>query len=254
MTEPIKAIIVDDEAPAREVIKTYLQDFPEIQLAAECDNGFEAVKRVQQEKPHLLFLDIQMPKLTGFELLELLEDPPVVIFSTAYDQFALKAFEVSAADYLLKPYTKERFRKAVHRAMKSLGNPLTARKVARDVLQHRQEMQPYLERVVAKDEDSIFIIPVEKLYWLEAQGDYVMLHTKDGRFLKQQTMNYFENHLDPGLFVRIHRSHIVKLNIIKQLQQLGKETYRVVLQNGQHLPVSKSGRVRLKKLLGGTAR
>jgi two-component system LytT family response regulator len=245
----IKTIIIDDEAPARALIKNYLEDFEDIDVAAEASNGFDGIKAIQEQQPDLLFLDIQMPKITGFELLELLDNPPVIIFSTAYDQYALKAFEKSAADYLLKPYSRERFREAVNRARLFVRNKTKHREVINGIVRSRDAQPEFLERVVVKEGAQIFVIPVDKLQWLEAQDDYVMLYLKDGQFLKQKTMKYFEEHLNPKDFVRIHRSFIVRMAMIKQIELSGKESYTVVLTNGQRLPVSKSGHARLKEML-----
>jgi two-component system LytT family response regulator len=245
-----KVVIIDDESPARDVIKSYLADFPETEVAAEASNGFDGVKAIQEHQPDLLFLDIQMPKISGFEMLELLEEPPVIIFSTAYDQYALKAFEKSAADYLLKPYSRERFREAVSRALLFVRDRSKQHDVVKGIARHRDAQPEFLERVVVKQGAQIFVIPVDKLLWLEAQDDYVMLHLKDGEFLKQKTMKYFEEHLNSKDFVRIHRSSIVRISMIKQLELSGKETYSVVLNNGQKLPVSKTGHAKLKAILG----
>ena len=188
MKRKITVIIIDDEAPAREVIKTYLRDYPDMDIIAECDNGFTAVKKIQDLQPDLVFLDIQMPKLTGFEMLELLDEPPVIIFSTAYDQYALKAFQVNAADYLLKPYTRERFDVALRRALVFVGNKAENSAKINQIQNHLSQSIEYLERIAVKSGAQIFVIPVQKLLYLEAQDDYVMLYTKDDNYLKQQTM------------------------------------------------------------------
>ncbi len=249
MNKSYNVVIIDDEAPAREVIKNYLKDNSEINIKAECENGFEGIKAIQQFKPDIIFLDIQMPKITGFEILELLEEKPVIIFSTAYDQYALKAFEVNAADYLLKPYSRERFAEALNRALAlTQDKPASDRIIEGVVNQHDKDVE-YLERLVVKTGSKVSIIPVTKLYWLEAQDDYVMLHSKDGNFLKQKTMKYFESHLDPKEFVRTHRSYIVRISIIKQIELFGKESYQVMLTNGKSLPVSRTGHAKLKAIL-----
>ncbi len=245
----ISAIIIDDEAPARTVIRQYLQDFPDIEITAECSNGFDGLKQINALSPDLIFLDIQMPKLTGFEMLEIIDEPPVVIFSTAFDQYALKAFEVSAADYLLKPYSKERFAEAVKRAKLFLQDQPRNKQVISDLLKHKDERIEFLKRVVVKTGHKIHLIPVEKLLWLEAQDDYVMLHTKDGSHLKAKTMKFFEANLDPNGFVRIHRSYIVRTSFISRMEVLGKDSYRAVLQDGTKLKVSKRGYARLSELM-----
>lgn len=243
------AIIIDDEPLAREVIKKHLEYFPKIRLAQECSNGFEGVKAIQEHAPDLVFLDIQMPKLTGFEMLDLLEDPPVTIFVTAYDQYALKAFEANALDYLLKPFSAERFREAVEKAFLFLSNkPAFASKVTQ-LVQQQTLQSGYLERIVVKESSKIIIIPVEKLIRIEAQDDYVMLHTRESKFLKQKTMRYFETHLPPDEFIRIHRSHIAKLSAIKQIDMVSKDSYEVHLTGGENLPLSKSGYQKLKQMI-----
>ncbi len=249
MAKTIKVVIIDDESPAREVIKNYLNDFSDVEIAAECSNGFDGLKAIQERQPDLIFLDIQMPKISGFEMLELLDDPPVIVFSTAYDQYALQAFEKSAADYLLKPYSRERFREAMNRALLFVKDKTKQQTIVTGLLRYRDTQKEFLERIVVKDGVHIIIIPVEKLLWLEAQDDYVMLYLKEGKFLKQKTMKYFEDHLDPQEFVRVHRSFIVSISFIKQIDLFGKESYRLVLANGQTLPVSKSGHRRLKEIL-----
>ncbi|MCH7679801.1 response regulator transcription factor [candidate division KSB1 bacterium] len=249
MAKTLNVVIIDDEAPAREVIKNYLKKYDYLRIKAECENGFEGIKAIQEFKPDIIFLDIQMPKITGFEMLELLQKKPVLVFSTAYDQYALKAFEVSAADYLLKPYSRERFDEAMNRALTLTNDKPANDKIVNGILKHQDENVDYLERIVVKTGSKISIIPVRKLFWLEAQDDYVMLHSKDGNFLKQKTMKYFESHLDPKEFVRAHRSYIVRISIIKQIELFGKESYRLILSNGQNLPVSRTGHVKLKAIL-----
>jgi two-component system LytT family response regulator len=178
-----------------------------------------------------------------------LDDPPVIVFSTAYDQYALQAFEKSAADYLLKPYSRERFREAITRALLFVNDKTKQQAIVKGLVHHRDAQKEFLERIVVKDGSHIIVIPVEKLLWLEAQDDYVMLHLKEGKFLKQKPMKYFEDHLDPKEFVRIHRSYFVRISLIKQIELFGKESYQVVLANGHNLPVSKSGHNRLKQIL-----
>jgi len=250
VAKTLNVVIIDDEAPAREVIKNYLKDYEHITIKAECENGFEGIKAIQEFQPEIIFLDIQMPKITGFEMLELLTEKPVIVFSTAYDQYALKAFEVSAADYLLKPYSRERFNEALNRALTLINDKPANEKIVNGILNQQDQNVEYLERIVVKAGSKISIIPVRKLYWLEAQDDYVMLHSKDGDFLKQKTMKYFESHLDPKEFVRTHRSYIVRISIIKQIELFGKESYRIILTNGQSLPVSRTGHAKLKAILG----
>lgn len=249
MKEMIRTVIIDDEPLAREIIKAYLADFPEISVAAECSNGLEAIKVINEINPELIFLDIQMPKITGFEMLEVLEEIPVTIFTTAYDQYALKAFEVNAADYLLKPFSRERFREAVTKAFIFLNDRNSHRDTITKVMEQIDRKDEYLERIVFKNGSRVIIIPAEKLIYLEAQDDYVMLHSTEGRFMKLKTMKYFEDHLDPSRFIRIHRSFIVSLTAIKQLELFEKESYRITLNDGSVLPVSRNGYSKLKELL-----
>ncbi len=245
----IRVLIVDDEEPARLVIKKYLQSHSDMVLVGECSNGFEALKRIQQAQPDIIFLDIQMPKISGFELLELLDEKPVIIFSTAFDQYALKAFEASAADYLLKPYSQERFAEAMNRARLFLLDRTEHDQALNSLVLRREQETEYLSRIIVKDGSKIQILPVEKLLRLEAQDDYVMLFTEHGTSLKKKTMKFFEQHLDSKEFVRIHRSHIIRISFIRQIELFGKESYKVTLKDGTRLPVSKSGHARLKQML-----
>lgn len=246
MNKKFTAIIVDDENLAREIIKKYLEKFTEIELLAECSNGFEGVKQINGLKPDFVFLDVQMPKLTGFEMLELLDHIPSVIFTTAYDQYAIKAFEVNAVDYLLKPYSEDRFDEAVSKLISKLD--LLPEKLNQTVSIDIPALPEFLERVVIKDGQKIYIIPSYEVIYLEAQDDYVMIFTVENKFLKQKTMKYFEDRLNPEAFVRIHRSYIVRIDYIKRLELFEKESYRIVLKNDKMLPVSKSGYSRLKEV------
>ena len=252
MAERLRVVIIDDEAPARGIIRSYLKDYPDIEMVAECSNGFEGLKAINEFSPDLMFLDIQMPKISGFELLELLEKTPVTVFCTAYDQYALQAFQANAADYLLKPFSKERFREALNRALIFIKDRSQHQTILKGVVNHRDGSMETLERIVVKTGSSaISIVPVKIVLWLEAQDDYVMIHTKEGGLLKQKTMKYFETHLDPKEFVRIHRSYIVRIAMIKQVELFRRESYKVLLINGKRLPVSKSGHNRLKQILEG---
>ncbi len=244
----IKAVIIDDEKLGRDIIKNYLARFDVIELAAECSNGFEGIKAINDLKPDLIFLDIQMPKISGFEMLEIIEEPPVIIFTTAFDQYALKAFEVNATDYLLKPFSLERFTEAVNKAVKQIEIKEPFAVKAEALVKTNDEREGYLDRIVVKMNQKISIIPVSEISYLEAQDDYVMIHSAQGRFLKQKTMRFFEEHLDPKEFVRIHRTHIVKLDKVKQIELFEKESYRVILHSGEKLPVSKSGYQKLKEI------
>jgi len=249
MSDKIKVLIVEDEKLAREIVKNYLKKFDDIDVVGECSNGFDALKQINEQKPDLVFLDIQMPKLTGFEMLEVLENPPVIIFTTAYDQYALKAFEVNATDYLLKPFSEERFNEAVQKAIKLLGNKNQVVKNLEELSKTLDNKEEFLERVVVKNGQKISIIPIGDIKYIEAQDDYTMLYTDKGNFLKQKTMKYFEGSLDPKDFIRIHRSYFVKVTQIKLIELFEKESYRVILNDGTKLPVSKSGYQKLKEIL-----
>ena len=249
MENKIKVIIVDDEKLAREIVKSFLKKYDNIELAAECSNGFEAIKQINELKPDIVFLDIQMPKITGFEMLEILESPPVIIFTTAYDQYALKAFEVNATDYLMKPFSEGRFDESIQKATKLLSNKNEYDSKLKELSKTLEKKEEFLERVVVKNGQKISIVPVGEIKYIEAQDDYTMLYTDKGNFLKQKTMKYFEENLDPADFLRIHRSYFAKITQIKQIELFEKDTYRVILHDGIKLPVSKSGYQKLKEIL-----
>jgi len=244
MGKKIRAIIVEDEELARELIKSYLKDQPSVEIIGEFADGYSGAIAINERKPDLVFLDIQMPKLNGFELLELIDFTPQIIFSTAYDQYAIKAFELNAVDYLLKPYSKERFLNALEKAIQRIKSG--KKSSVGNLLQHRERTTEIPDRIVVKTGNKIHVIPVEKIYYLEAQDDYVMIYTDSERHLKQKTMKFFEAHLDPSAFIRVHRSYIVRIDQISQLEQYGKESYLVIIKNGTKLPVSKSGYKKIK--------
>lgn len=249
-TDKITAIIVDDEELARKVILRYLEKHPEIKVVEECENGFSGLKAINQLKPDIVFLDIQMPKLSGFEMLEVLDWKPQVIFSTAYDDFAIKAFEHSAVDYLLKPYSMKRFSEAVNKAIEKIRMGGTTQNEVHE-LQNKLETSPEpLRRVVIKSGSNVIVLPVNEIIHLEAADDYVEIHTARDRYLKQKTMNYFEQHLDPGQFIRVHRSFIVSIPQISKLEPYSKDSFVLLLKNGKEVSVSKSGYKNLKERLG----
>jgi two-component system LytT family response regulator len=241
-----KALIVDDEELARHIIRELLGTHPEIEVVAECTNGMEAVKAVAEHKPDLIFLDVQMPKLTGFDVLELIGTDVPVIFVTAFDQFAMRAFEVHAVDYLLKPIGRERFDAAVERAKSRMGEKMPR---AEELAAAARPPQQHLERIVVKDGTRVTLIPVGKLDYAEAQDDYVALASQGKKHLKQQTIAGLEACLDPACFVRIHRSYIVNLERVARIEPYGKESRMAILADGSRLPVSKTGYARLKALL-----
>jgi len=242
----IGALIVDDEDLARHVVCELLSSHPEIEILAECANGFEAVKAFAEQKPDLIFLDVQMPKLTGFDVLELIGEDVSVIFTTAYDQYAMRAFEVHAVDYLLKPIGKERFEEALARAKRRLGEKMPP---AQKLAESARPPQQFLERIVVKDGTRVTLIPIGKLDYAEAQDDYVALASQGKKHLKQQTIASLEACLDPNCFVRVHRSYIVNLERVVRIEPYGKDSRLAILADGARLPVSRAGYARLQSLL-----
>jgi two-component system LytT family response regulator len=241
MPEKITAIIVEDEEPAKVVLREYLKDFPEIEVVAEVTDGFTAVKRINEQKPHLIFLDIQLPKLTGFEIIELLDSLPLIIFTTAYDQFAIQAFEKNAIDYLLKPFSYDRFSMAVYKAIEKINTQQNDDVAVKNVMEHLSGGESALDRIVVKTNSAIKVISIEQILYIEAQDDYVMLYTTIGKFLKEKTMKFFEKSLPQQQFIRIHRSYIVNVDYIVQIEHYTKDNYIAILQNGTKLRISDSG-------------
>lgn len=243
----IKAIIIDDESLAREVVKEYLLNFPQIEVVQECNDGFEGLKAIQQHQPDIVFLDIQMPKITGFEMLELVENMPAVIFTTAFEEHAIRAFEVHAVDYLLKPFSSERFDKAVQKWLdqfQAAPSPTPA------LLETAAASPLQSNRVVIKLNGKIKIIPVQDIHYLEAADDYVKIVTQEGSFLKNKTMSFFEKMLDPQQFTRVHRSYILNINQVTRIDPYEKENHLAILRSGARVLVSKTGYPRLKAALG----
>lgn len=236
-------IIIDDEPLARSIVVEYLKDFTDIQIIAECSDGFEGMKAIQQHNPDLIFLDVQMPKINGFELLELIDNPPAIIFTTAFDEYAIKAFESNAIDYLLKPFTKERFNKAVQ---KFLSNGIVKINTESN-LNIQSNTQ---NRIVVKIDGKIKIIPTSELQYIEANGDNVKIVATDGSYSKNKTMSYFEQQLSANDFIRIHRSYIVNVSMVTRIDAYDKESHLAVLSTGIQLPVSKTGYQKLKDILG----
>jgi two-component system, LytTR family, response regulator len=249
MTEeqPLRVVIVDDEPLARAVVREFAGHHAGVEVVAECGNGFEAVKAVSELSPDLMFLDVQMPKLNGFEVLELLGRSVPVIFTTAYDQYALRAFEVHAVDYLLKPFGEERFAEALSRARARLLSqeslPIEAL-----VADARPRTAP-LERVLIRDGSQVHVIPVDQIDFVEAQDDYVCFKAEGRQYLKDQTMGALESQLDPARFVRIHRSYFLNIERIARVELYAKDSRVAILRDGTRLPVSRAGYVRLAKLL-----
>jgi two-component system LytT family response regulator len=245
----MKAIIIDDEPLARSIVKEYLQNYPQIKLVRECNDGFEGIKAIQQESPNVIFLDVQMPKINGFEMLELVEQPPAVIFTTAFDEYAIKAFESHAVDYLLKPFSKERFDKAMQKLLDQGVTPVSKTNT-QELLESVAQSPAQHQRVVVKTAGKIKIIPVEDINYLEAADDYVKIHTKEGSFLKNKTMSHFEQVLDANHFVRTHRSYILNIQQVTRIDPYEKDSHIAQLKSGAKIPVSKTGYVKLKAVLG----
>jgi len=243
----IKAILIDDEPLARSITREYLQSYPDIEIVQECNDGFEGVKAITQHKPDVIFLDIQMPKINGFEMLELLDHPPSVIFTTAFDEFAMKAFEAHAVDYLLKPYSKDRFDKAIQKWQQrrtAISEP-PSKLLTEEVRQPEER-----NRIVVREGGNIRIIPVHEIQYLEAYDDYVKIFTVKEMFLKKKTMSFYEQSLNGEQFVRVHRSYIIQLNQLTRIEPLEKDTHQALLKSGAKIPLSKTGYTKLKTVLG----
>ena len=258
MADPLRVMIVDDEAPARALLREYLRAETGVELVGECANGFEAVKAISEQRPDLVFLDIQMPRLDGFEVLELLDPVPGVIFCTAYDEHALRAFEVHAVDYLLKPFGRERLSEALTRARERLaGGAVTGGPpgkpdplVPTSLAAAARPAGRALERIAVRDGAQVHVIPVERVDLLEAQDDYVAVHEGGRTHLKHQTLAELAASLDPARFVRVHRSYVVNVERIARLELLAKDSRVAIMRDGRQVPVSRSGHDRLKAVLG----
>jgi two-component system LytT family response regulator len=250
MSEKLQTLIIEDEELARNLLRSYLKDQPDIEVIGECENGFDGVKTINEKKPDLVFLDIQMPKITGFEMIELLDFKPKIIFTTAYDQYALKAFELNAIDYLLKPFSKERMIAAIEKVKQRIQNNEDIDEKLEELTNFRPG-EEFIDRVVVKDRHKINIITVDQIRYIESLDDYVMIYTHDGRHMKQKTMKFFETNLDPKNFIRIHRSYIVQVDNIAEIQQYEKESYIVILKDKDKtkLKVSKTGYKKIKEIL-----
>lgn len=250
MPGKIRILIIDDEPLARQLVRNYLENVNDIEILGECENGFDALKKIQELKPDLIFLDIQMPRIDGFELLEVLDSRPEIIFTTAFDQYAIRAFEMNAVDYLLKPFSAARLEQAVEKARQRIatatpaaGGPSPLTGLQKQIEDDRKT----LDRVVTRLGSKITVIPADKIWYLEAADDYVMIYSEMGSHLKEKTMKYFEEHLPGGQFIRIHRSYIVNISEIKTLELYSKDSYVAVLKNGAKLKVSSEGYRRLRE-------
>ena len=240
----IKTLIVDDEPLAASLVKEFLSAYPQFEVVAICHDGFEALKAIQLFQPELIFLDIQMPKITGFELLELLENPPAVLFTTAFDQYAVQAFDVKGIDYLVKPFSEARFAQAITRFLSQQKTKIVPEAVDYPVSEERNK------RIVVRVKNEIKIIQTQEVRYFEAEDDYISIHTQEGKFLKKMTMKQLEESLDPEKFARVHRSYLVNLQEVAGLEPYEKESYLLRLRSGQKIPVSKSGYARLRQVLG----
>lgn len=245
----INAIIVDDEELGRSLIREYLVDYPQIKIVAECRDAYEALTAITEWKPDLVFLDIQMPEINGFELLEMLEERPQIIFSTAYDRYAVKAFEVNAIDYLLKPYDAERFNIAVARAIKNIDDRKNIESKIDTLLKTIRPPQKFLERLLIKQSGRIHIISCHEIYWIEAMSDYANIHTRNDAFLIQQSLNHLETLLDPDRFIRVHRSFMVNFDAVKDMIAWFGGRYKLSLKDGKEIVTSRAGFSRLKRFI-----
>ena len=239
----IKTLIIDDEPLAASLVQEFLESFPQFEIAAVCQNGFQGLKAIQEHEPDLIFLDVQMPKITGFEMLELLDEPPAVIFTTAFDQYALKAFDAMAIDYLLKPFSQERFTRAIDKYLAQQGR-------AEESSVKMNELAEKRNRLVVRVKNEIKIIPTHEVSFFEAEDDYIAIHATSGKYLKKMTMKSLEEALDPSKFVRVHRSYLINLNEITKIEPYERDNFLVLLRDGEKVPVSKTGYSRLRQVLG----
>lgn len=242
----IRAVIVDDEELSRVLVKDYLSSHADIDVVAECANGFEAVRVVNDLKPDLLFLDIQMPKLDGFEVLELIANEVEILFITAFDEYALRAFEVHALDYLLKPFSAERFSEALDRARAKLGRPTENLDVDSIV---KRDAGGVLDRVLIRNGPKVHVISVDQIDYVQAQDDYIAFIVDGKEYLKHQTLGSIEKQLDPSRFVRIHRSSLLNIDRLARIELYSKDSYEAILNDGTRLPISRPGYAKLQELV-----
>jgi two-component system LytT family response regulator len=246
----MKIVIADDEELARRVLREYLERTPGTEIVAECTNGFEAVKAVTELKPDVVFLDVQMPKLDGFEVLELIDRQVTVVFVTAFDQYAMRAFDAAAVDYLLKPFGEDRFHAALEKIQRLTGETRSA-ELSAELKNAIRPAGEYLERIVVKDGTKVHVIPAGKLDYAEAQDDYVALRSEGKTWLKQQTIGSLESALHPKRFVRLHRGYLVNIERVTRIEPNTKDTWIAVLLDGSRIPVSRGGYARFSSLIGG---
>jgi len=243
----IKTIIIDDEELARSIVREYLNEHPDIEIIAECANGFEAVKAITETNPDLIFLDIQMPKINGFEVLELLSEPPNTIFITAYDQYALQAFEVHAVDYLLKPINKDRFDEALHRAKTKIDQNKKD-KISPLVSESHKKQYP-IERILVKDGTNVHVISTNNIDYIEAKDDYISICANGKSHLKHYRISTLEKELDSSQFVRTHRSYIVNIDRISKIELYAKDSRIAILKDGTRVPISRMNYEKIRSLL-----
>ncbi len=247
----IKTLIIEDEAPARRLLKEFLKSFPEVEVLDECTDGFDGARKIMEHKPDLIFLDVQMPRINGFEMLELLrgEDIPLIIFTTAFDEYAIKSFEFNTCDYLLKPIGQERFEKAVKKALEQLKDKQTRLPDMNRMVDDALGGGKYLDRIVIRSGSNIHVVYCEDLLCIEASDDYVIVHTAGDQWVKKQTLKFYEDKLDPREFVRVHRSFLVKASSISRIEPYSKDAYIAILHNGMKVSVSKAGYSKLKEIM-----
>lgn len=246
----LRVIIVEDEKPARELVKAYLRDYDNIELIEECEDGFKGVKSINTNKPDLIFLDIQMPKLSGFEVLELIDEMPEVIFTTAFDQYAIKAFELSAVDYLMKPFSRQRFKEALDKVFARFAQNQRKTSNIVELTENIKQTAETIERMFIKTGNKIDMVDVKDIIQIIAQDDYVEVITANKKYLKKETMNYLEKVLSSNMFSRVHRSHIININHINKIEKYGKESFVVILKDGSSANISKSRIKDLREQLG----
>jgi len=241
-----KVLIIDDEPLARSIVREYLESFPNLEIVEECNDGFEGAKAISLHQPDLIFLDVQMPKINGFEMLEIINEQPAVIFTTAFDEYALKAFETNALDYLLKPFSQERFNAAIQKWLMAVTFDSPIEKL-NDT--HFKQPDEHL-RIVIKDGSEIRIIPTKEIEYLEAYDDYVKIHHLGKVHLKKKTMNHFEKSLDSKQFIRIHRSYLLNIQELTKIESFEKNSYIAILKSGKRIPISRTAYGPLKESLG----
>ncbi len=250
MNNKIKVLIIEDEELARVLLRKFIEKSSAFEIIGECENGFDGALAIKEKKPDIVFLDIQMPKLNGFEMLEFIENSPLIIFTTAYDEFALKAFEFGAVDYLLKPFSQKRFNQSLEKAILRFEQNIKNDKAINNILEYVNKEQEIIKRVAVKDRSKIEIIHTVNIERIEAQDDYVFIYTIEGsRFLKNSTMSYFEKHLDADEFIRVHRSHIIRIDQISKIELYDKNTHIIILKSGAKVKASRSGYKALKNVL-----